>query len=237
LITDVFSTRCLGRLAGLLALALVLGCAGPPPSAPSAPRNLVADAMLAFDQGEWARAADLLRLALAQDPGDAALHYYSAVAATRLDRRDDAIREFRWVVANVAPDLPEAVEARQWLIRAGVLARPAEPLRDSPRGETPSDSGLQGRVVWAGERSTARVQLFLKGAPKSPNAGMQWVLRTDESGGFEFKGIPPGTYMLTDKVAGERTWRLRVRLEPGEVTSLDLSEGNSARVRDDFPES
>jgi hypothetical protein len=196
--------------------------------------------MLAFDQGEWARAADLLRLALAQDPSDAALHYYSAVAATRLDRRDDAIREFRWVVANVAPDLPEAVEARQWLIRAGILARPAEAAVAAPdvlSEEAAGDSGLQGRVVWAGERSTARVQLFLKGAPKSPNAERQWVLRTDESGRFEFTRIPPGTYMLTDKVAGERTWRLRVRLEPGQVTSLDLGEGNNARVRDDFPES
>src|SRR4030095_14086885 len=98
-ISGMRSTRCLGRLAGLLALALILGCAGPPPSAPSAPRNLVADAMLAFDQGEWARAADLLRLALAQNPGDAALHYYSAVAAARLDRRDDAIRDVRGVVS------------------------------------------------------------------------------------------------------------------------------------------
>jgi hypothetical protein len=104
-----------------------------------------------------------------------------------------------------------------------------------PAARRPANSGLQGRVVWAGERSTARVQLFLKGAPKSPNGELQWVLRTDEDGRFEFKRIPPGTYMLTDKVAGERTWRLRVRLEPGEVTSLDLSESNSARVRDDFP--
>ena len=230
----------LGRLAGVLALALFLGCASPPPSAPSAPRNLVAEAMLAFDQREWAQAAHLLRLALVQDPSDAALHYYSAVAATHLDRRDDAIHEFKWVLANLAPDLPEAIEARQWLIGAGVLTRPAETgaaVPDSPRGETPADSGLQGRVVWAGERPTARVQLFLKGAPKSPNAELQWVLRTDESGGFAFERIPPGTYMLTDKVAGERTWRLRVRLEPGEVTSLDLGESNSARVRDDFPES
>src|SRR4030095_6365159 len=124
-ISGMRSTRCLGRLAGLLALALILGCAGPPPSAPSAPRNLVADAMLAFDQGEGARPADLLRLAVAQDPGDPVLHYYSAIAATRLDRRDDAIREFSWILANVAPDLPEAVEARQWLIGAGVLGPPA----------------------------------------------------------------------------------------------------------------
>ena len=153
MITGMCSMKGLGRLAGLLALALVLGCAGPPPSAPSAPRNLVADAMLAFDQGEWARAADLLRLALAQDPGDAALHYYSAIAATRLDRRDDAIREFSWILANVAPDLPEAVEARQWLIGAGVLARPAEtvrrcpPRRDAQRQRPAGTGRVGGRAV------------------------------------------------------------------------------------------
>ena len=228
----------LGRLAPVLGLVLVLGCAGPPPPGrPSVKRNLAAEAMLAFDQREWARAADLLRLALVQDSGDASLHYYAGVAATHLDRRDDAIREFTWVVANVAPDLPEAIDARRWLIEARVIARPAEPATasDPVSQEQPGDSGVQGRVVWAGERSTARVQLFLKGAPKSPNAELQWVLRTDESGRFEFKRIPPGTYMLTDKVAGERTWRLRVQLQPGEVTSLDLSESNSARVRDDFP--
>ena len=223
----------------MLALLLLLGCASPPPpDRSSVQRNLAAEALLAFDQREWARAADLLRQALAENPAEASFHYYAGVAATHLDRRDDAIREFTWVMANVAPDLPEAIDARRWLIEAGIIARPAQPAATAPdpvSEERPGDSGVQGRVVWAGERSTARVQLFLKGAPKSPNAELQWVLRTDENGGFEFKRIPPGTYMLTDKVAGERTWRLRVRLEPGEVTSLDLGESNSARVRDDFP--
>jgi tetratricopeptide (TPR) repeat protein len=228
-------------LFGVFGLTLVLGCASPPPSdRPAAKRNLAVEAMLAFDERDWSRAADLFRLALAQDPTDAALHYYSAVAATHLDRRDDAIREFRWVLANVAPDLPEAVDARRWLTEAGVLGRPTETATAAPdrtTEETSADSGLEGRVVWAGGRSTARVQLFLKGAPKSPNAELQWVFRTDDSGRFEFKRIPAGTYMLTDKVAGERTWRLRVQLKPGEVTSLDLSESNSAKARDDFPES
>jgi tetratricopeptide (TPR) repeat protein len=232
------------RLVGVLGLTLVLGCATPPPpDRPAATRNLVADAMMAFDEADWSRAADLLRLALAQDPSDAALHYYSAVAATHLDRRDDAIREFRWVLENVAPDLPEAVDARRWLTEAGVLGGPAETTKTATVAperiteETPGDSALEGRVVWTGGRSTARVQLFLKGAPKSPNSELQWVFRTDDSGRFEFKRIPAGTYMLTDKVAGERTWRLRVQLKPGEVTSLDLGESNSASVRDDFPES
>jgi hypothetical protein len=41
--------------------------------------------------------------------------------------------------------------------------------------------------------------------------------------------------MLTDRIAGETTWRLRVKLEPGEIASLDLGQANSTRVRDDFP--
>jgi hypothetical protein len=71
--------------------------------------------------------------------------------------------------------------------------------------------------------------------PKSPNETLQWVLRTDDSGRFAFERIPAGTYMLTNKVAGEPTWRLRVTLAPGETTTVDLSETNSAKIRDDFP--
>jgi tetratricopeptide (TPR) repeat protein len=226
-------------LAAVLGLALVLGCASPPPSdRPAAARDITAEAMAAVERGEWARAADLLRQALAQDPTRAALHYQLALTATHLDRRDEAIREFEWVLANVAPELSEAVEARRWLTEAGVLARAVEtPTAPSDRitEETPGDSGLEGRVVWADGRPTAREQLFLKGAPKSPNQALQWVMRTDDGGRFEFKRIPAGTYMLTNKVAGAPTWRLRVQLAPGETTTLDLGEANSAKVRDDFP--
>jgi tetratricopeptide (TPR) repeat protein len=226
-------------LAAVLGLALVLGCASPPPSdRPAAARDITAEAMAAVERGEWARAADLLRQALAQDPTRAALHYQLALTATHLDRRDEAIREFEWVLANVAPELAEAVEARRWLTEAGVLARAVEtPTAPSDRitEETPGDSGLEGRVVWADGRPTAREQLFLKGAPKSPNQALQWVMRTDDGGRFEFKRIPAGTYMLTNKVAGAPTWRLRVQLAPGETTTLDLGEANSAKVRDDFP--
>jgi hypothetical protein len=41
--------------------------------------------------------------------------------------------------------------------------------------------------------------------------------------------------MLTNRIAGEPTWRLRVQLEPGQVATLDLGESNNAKVRDDFP--
>jgi hypothetical protein len=228
-------------LATATVLGLTLACTSPPPGpAPGVTaRDVAAEAMAAVDRGEWARAAELLREALRQDPASVKLHYHLAIAATHLDLRDEAIREFQWILANVAAELPEAQEARRWLTDAGVLRRPAAEQVGTPSDriteETRGDSGLSGRVVWADGKPTARVQLFLKGVPKTPRENLQWVLRSDDSGAFEFKRIPAGTYMLTNKVAGDPTWRLRVQLTPGEITTLDLSEANSAKVRDDFP--
>lgn len=228
----------LRSLATVLILALVLGCTSPQPPGPGpAVRDLAAEGLAAVDRGDWASAAPLLRQALGQDPTNAKLHYHLAVAASHLDLRDEAIREFRWILANLAPDLPEAREARRWLTSAGVLARSADTAAPSEQitEETPGDSGVEGQVLWADGRPTARLQIFLKGAPKSPNQTLQWVMRTDDSGRFAFKRIPAGTYMLTNRIAGAPTWRLRVTLAPGETTTLDLSEANSAKVRDDFP--
>jgi hypothetical protein len=42
--------------------------------------------------------------------------------------------------------------------------------------------------------------------------------------------------MLTNRVAGQPIWRLRVELKPGEEKQLDLDPGNSIAVRDDFPQ-
>lgn len=226
-----------------LAIVLVfvlLGCTSPPSPPPDAKaRDVAADAMAAVSRGDWASAAPLLRQALRMEPASANLHYQLAVAATHLDLRDEAIREFQWIIANVAAELPEATEARRWLTDARVLARPsAQPAPSSSERiteETPGDSGLQGQVLRADGKPTTRVQLFLKGAPQSPLQSLQYVLRTDDDGRFEFKRIPGGTYMLTNKIAGAPTWRLRVQLTPGQITTLDLSEANRAEVRDDFP--
>jgi tetratricopeptide (TPR) repeat protein len=226
-------------LVATVAFVLLLGCTSPPPSGPAATtQDVEAEAMAAVGRGDWTSAADLLRRALGQNPTSAKLHYNLGVAASYVGPRDEAIREFQWIIANLAPELSEAQEARRWLIDAGVLARSTETTAAVPQQSTettPNDSGVRGQVLWADGRPTSRVQLFLKGVPNSPNANEQWVLRTDDSGHFEFKRIPPGTYILTNKVAGSPTWRLRVKVAPGEITSLELGEDNSAKVRDDFP--
>ncbi|HEX9418560.1 MAG TPA: carboxypeptidase-like regulatory domain-containing protein, partial [Methylomirabilota bacterium] len=64
----------------------------------------------------------------------------------------------------------------------------------------------------------------------------RYDLRTDEDGSFKFPNVPPGTYLLTNRLSGRPIWRLRVELKPAEEKQLDLNPGNSVAVRDDFPQ-
>jgi protocatechuate 3,4-dioxygenase beta subunit len=64
----------------------------------------------------------------------------------------------------------------------------------------------------------------------------RFTVRTDQDGRYVFTKIPPGAYKLTNTVAGPPLWRLRVTIAPGRETTLDLNNGNSLTVRDDFPQ-
>jgi hypothetical protein len=169
------------------------------------------------------------------------LHYYLAITATHLQLRDEAVREFQWVVTNAPAGSAEALAAKEWLIAAGVLVGPAtatapEAPADTPRGPV---GGLRGQVVWNEAEdpiSVSRLQLFLKGLPNTPTAEEYYVLRTENDGQFQFRNVPPGTYKLTNRIAGKPHWRLRVTVQAGEPTMLDLNPQNSTRSRDDFPQ-
>jgi hypothetical protein len=163
------------------------------------------------------------------------------VASSHLDRRDDAVREFRWVVQYGPPTAPEVAAARQWLTRAGalppVVLTTSAPVR-SDRERQPGNASLEGRAVFAeagqAPKPMARVQLFL--APENPTQKEYYNLRTDEQGNFKFPNVIPGSYKLTNRVAGQPIWRLRVELKPSEAKALDLTQANSLAMQDDFPE-
>jgi hypothetical protein len=81
-----------------------------------------------------------------------------------------------------------------------------------------------------------RLQLFLVGQPNSPTQLERYNLRTDEHGNFKFPDVVPGPYKLTNRVAGQPTWRMRVELKASEVKVLELTPENSVAALDDFPE-
>jgi tetratricopeptide (TPR) repeat protein len=193
----------------------------------------------AMEAGRYAEAVALFREALARTPENVTLRYGLAVALSYTDR-GAAIREFQWVMANAQPGSRERVESQAWLARAGAL--PSVPTASSRSAEPERQVGnavLVGRALFAEAGAKPepmrRLQLFLMGQPDSPTKEERYNLRTDEDGSFKFPNVPPGPYMLTNRLAGQPIWRLRVELKSAEEKQLDLNPGNSVAVRDDFP--
>jgi hypothetical protein len=230
-----------------MALAACNTPAAPPPSVAKPASPAAVRAREAMARSDWKAAAPLFREAIATAPSDVSLHYELAVVATHLDDRDEATRQFRWVLAHAAPDSMEYRAARSWLDESRAATTPAStPTSPTPERRAVLDvdrtgsSGLYGQVSWStdpgGPHSTKRMQVHLTGLPDSPTADQRYTVRTDEEGRYEFKRIVSGPYKLTNRVAGKPTWRLRVEVETGRDIGLDLHPGNSIAVRDDFPE-
>lgn len=219
-------------------LTLLTGCQSPSrPVQSGAPQDTATLAARALEGGRYAEALELYRQALAEAPGKVSLHYGLGVASSHLDRRDEAIREFRWVMQYGPPTAPEVAAARQWLAKARALmpARVTTPVSSQSREERQAgNSTLEGRAVFAEAGQPPgpmrRLQLFLVGQKE------RYHLRTDEDGSFKFPDVVPGPYKLTDRVAGKPIWRLRVEIRPSDSAVLQLSPANSVDVRDDFPE-
>jgi hypothetical protein len=227
---------------GIVALLAVLaGCQNPrpPASAPPVAMDIAAEAERAFERREWVLAARLLREAIVHDGASLKLHYHLAIAASHVGLRQEAITEFRWVLAKAPGGSTEAQTARAWLAEAGVLESTTT-SRVAAADETVGDSALSGRVVWtdtaAAGADPRRMQLILVGLGDGPTRERRYVLRTDEEGRFQFRRVVAGPYRLVNRVAGLPTWRLRVDLEPGKEQTLELTPSNSTRVRDDFPD-
>ena len=237
--------RGLGVVLGLLAVVLV-ACQGPAPAPTS--QDLLAQAAAALNRGEHAKAAELYGRAIAADAGSVPAHYGLGVANSHLNRLDDTAREFEWVVGNGPPGSTEVENARRWLAGRGGPAAGATGaatqtgLEEAARADQqrqPGHATVEGRATIADggrERPAARHQLMLIGQPKSATSPY-YRIRSDEEGNFRFPSVVPGPYMLTDSIGdkSKATWRLRVEVPASQEVRLDLGPGNSARVRDDFP--
>lgn len=225
----------------LLGLLVLAGAACQSPTAPPPARvelGAAGRAAAALEAGRYAEAVGLFREALAPAPANVALRYGLAVALSYTDR-GAAIREFQWVMASAPRDSQERVESQAWLARAGALPASPPPRRPDEPERQAGTAVLRGRAIFADgaakSQPMGRLQLFLVGQPDSPTKAERYNLRTDENGDFKFPNVPPGPYMLTNRLAGQPIWRLRVELKAAEEKQLDLNSGNSVTVRDDFP--
>ena len=221
--------------AGILAAALA-ACQGPPPApTPAAGPTLATQAAEALNAGDYAKAADLYRRALAGAPDSLPLHYGLAVAASHLNLKDEAIREFKWVLARAPKDSTESEAARRWLTSAGALASEPPPDARDEAARAPGQASLEGQMVMPEGGSAQRRMLVLYGLPNAATKEERYQIRTDDNGRFRFPSVTPGPYMLTDAVSGSRNWRVRVELQPHQSATLDLTPANHIKVKDDFP--
>src|SRR5260370_21160675 len=133
--------------AALVGLVILAACQSPSTPARSTSSDttevLAARALAA---GRYTDAALLYREALGEASGKMELHYGLAVASSYLDRRDDAIREFRWVVQYGSPKAAEVDASRQWLIRSGSL--PPAAYTANPAGAEEERSAGTACIVW-----------------------------------------------------------------------------------------
>ncbi len=224
----------------VLGLAL-LGCQTPgrptPAPAASPATDPAQQGREAFARRDWTVALASLSAAVQADPDNAELHYGLAVTATHLDARSEAVREFQWLLAHAPAGSEHHRVARAWLGEAGIRdsSHDAAAPQTTATGSSLGSGGLSGRVLWGERRQRAGLQLHLIGLPGTPSQAHRHSVRTDDDGRFEFTGIEAGTYKLSDRIAGDPGWRLRVGVEPGRDLSLDLTGDNRVPARDDFP--
>ena len=233
-----------GRVALVMIALLVAGagCQRVARTEAPGPTSVVVDhaeeARAAMAAQRWALAAEHLRSGLQNSPERLFLHYNLAICATWLDMRDEAVREFEWVVAHAPAGSEESKTASRWLADNRQPGQNA--LARASDGTNVGDGIVRGTLTWAetGPSLTPqpRLQLFLIGLRGTPTQGQRYMLRSNREGHYEFKDVVAGSYKLTDAIAARPRWRLKVTLDPGQNLSLDLTPQNGIAVRDDFPE-
>jgi hypothetical protein len=191
-------------------------------------------------RGDYTAAEQRYREALEQRPDDFDLHYGLASVLSQLDRHDEAIDQFRWVVTNGRPGSPEVDSARRWLAEAEATAPAAttatrleQPPRPALRGEHGATGTVSGKLTWPGipnDRSFA-IRVIVEGS-----GGSRKIVRSRLNASYTIEDLPPGTYKLTAAAGSMPVWKdVSVSVSSGEQTNLDLTPANAAVSPAEFP--
>lgn len=236
-----------GLLVAVAALALLAGCqqAPAPKSASTAPVPAVARLRAEGDglaaRGDYMGAAAKYQEAVALAPADISLRFALGTALSFLDRREEAITQFKWVVSQGDPDSAEYREARRWLARVGALVETAAaPEQSEPTAslEVKPDKGrVVGRTEWPGVNPHDRMirgRIGIQGdEPGTAEVKLSRPFRLGDR--YEFKDLPPGRYRLVAAVDSTTLWDQKITVEPGKLTEVNLSQASSPVSPDKFP--
>lgn len=226
----------------LLAAALFLGaaCQQAPVSYPPASQNLSpvekmkaeGDAFLA--KGDYGNAVEKYRQAIDLDGGAIGPRFALGTAYSFMEKRPEAIVQFRWVVSRADAASSEYQEAQRWLIRVGALATPAPAAVVDQKGEArsadPSTVGrLVGKTEWPGvtpqRRMLSGTMSLIGDEPVTQDVKRNRAFRLGD--GYEFKDVPAGRYRVVAVIDGTTIWDEKVTVETGKDTSLTLSQSTS----------
>lgn len=226
----------------LLATALLLGaaCQQAPVSHPPASQNLSpveqmkaeGDAFLA--KGDYGNAVEKYHQAIDLDSGAIGPRFALGSAYSFMDKRPEAIVQFRWVLSRADAASSEYQEAQRWLMRVGALTPSAAVADAGQKGDArsvdPSTVGrLIGKTEWPGvtpQRRMVTGTMFLVGdEPVTQDVKRNRAFRLGD--GYEFRDVPAGRYRVVAVIDGATVWDEKVTVETGKDTSLTLSQSTS----------
>ena len=226
-----------------LLTAAAIATAGCQPHAKTARENtappaigveeLKAQGLAHLEAGRYDNALRALVDALSRSPEDVKLHYLVGVTFAHLQRKDDAIIAFRWVVEHGRPGSKEFVAASQWLADNGMLPTTTAAAANDEEEETVVGV-MEGRTDWPDtdpDKILPRLQLQLEGVG-STNQGKRYGIQTPLNGPYKFPKVRPGDYRLRAQIGFTRLWDMPVTV--GEKTVLDLNQDNAVAPKDVF---
>jgi tetratricopeptide (TPR) repeat protein len=222
----------------VLAALLLAGCQQAPVSHPPASsavspaHRLKAEGDALVAKADYRGAIEKYLQAIDLDAAAIGPRFGLGTAYSFLDKRQEAILQFRWVLDHAAPDSTEYREARRWLTRVGALAPPPA-VADSAQPDATPDPSTTGRLVGKTEWPEITPQRFLVTGmlsligdePVTQDVKRTRAFRLGDL--YEFRGVPAGRYRVVAVIDETTIWDQKVTVEAGKDTNLTLSQSSS----------
>jgi hypothetical protein len=232
------------RLAlGVVAMVLLAACQPTPAShapatgsvSPAEQLRIEGDGFMA--RADYASAVAKFRAAADLDPAAVAPRFSLGAAYSYLEKRPEAIAQFRWVLARADATSTEYREAHRWLARVGglpALGRGATAAQaDASTTPAPLDPSAIGRIVgrteWpdvAPHDHLVRGDISLVGdEPITSDVARSRPFRLGDA--YEFRDLPAGRYRVIAVIDETAVWDEKVTVEAGQDTNVNLTASNS----------